>query len=259
MIDTHAHLCDPAFAHDLAAVLRRARAAGVDRVIAVGESLADAKLNIELAAAYPEAVAPAAGLFPTRLDPGEADELCSWMRLHRESLAAVGEVGLDYWKVQEEGEREIQREIFSRFIRLATELDLPLNVHSRSAGRATIEFLLEHGARRVQMHAFDGRAASASPGVEAGYYFSVPPSVVRSPQKQKLVRRLPLSCLLLETDSPVLGADPAARNEPAQAASSLAAIAELKQLDAVEVREAIASNERRLYPRVAGLRARSVR
>ncbi len=259
MIDTHAHLCDAAFADDLAAVLGRAREAGVHRVIAVGESLQDARLNVELAAAYPDLVAPAAGLFPTRLDMDEADELCAWMRRRRESLAAVGEVGLDHWKVKEDGERELQRELFSRFIALATELDLPLNVHSRSAGRATIELLLERGARRVQMHAFDGRAASALPGVEAGFYFSVPPSVVRSAQKQKLVRRLPLSCLLLETDSPVLGVEPGRRNEPAEVARSLAAIAELKQLDLREVEEAIAINERRLYPELDRVTAPSAR
>ncbi|MDH3403405.1 MAG: TatD family hydrolase [Acidobacteriota bacterium] len=259
MIDTHAHLCDPAFSGDLPAVLERARAAGVRRVVAVGESLADARRNLELAAAHPEMVAPAAGLFPTRLDLDEADEICAWIRRHRDRLAAVGEVGLDHWKVRGGQDRELQEEILSRFVQLALEVDLPLNVHSRSAGRATIDFLLARGARRVQMHAFDGRAASALAGVEAGYFFSVPPSVVRSPQKQKLVRRLPLSCLLLETDSPVLGAEPGARNEPAQAIRALRAIAELKGLDPRALREAIAANESRLYPGLDRLTAPSAR
>jgi len=75
----------------------------------------------------------------------------------------------------------------------------------------------------------------------------VPPSVVRSPQKQKLVRRLPLSSLLLETDSPVLGAVAGERNEPAAVVLSVNAIAELKSLSVVEVREAVAENSRRLY------------
>jgi TatD DNase family protein len=168
------------------------------------------------------------------------------IRQKREGLVAIGEVGLDHWKVKEPAERELQREIFTRFVRLSLELDLPLNIHSRSAGRHVVSLLLEEGAQRVQLHAFDGKPASALPAVEAGYFFSIPPSVVRSRQKQKLVRRLPLSCLLLETDSPVLSAVPGERNEPAQVRISLQAIAELKQLPEQQVAEAVTQNTRRL-------------
>ena len=85
------------------------------------------------------------------------------------------------------------------------------------------------------------------PGIEAGFFFSVPPSIERAAQKQKLVRRLPLENLLIETDSPVLGPDPKERNEPANARISLRAIAELKELPIEAVEEAIEENTRRLY------------
>jgi len=160
---------------------------------------------------------------------------------------AIGEVGLDYWIIKEEGDREVQRVVFNGFIQLGKELDLPLNVHSRSAGRHAIAMLLETGATRIQMHAYDGKYSTALPAVEAGFFFSIPPSVVRSEQKQKLVRKLPLSCLLIETDSPVLGAIPHERNEPANALVAVKAIAELKGIKEAAVMEAVTENTRRLY------------
>ena len=247
LTDCHAHLCDGSFSADLEMVLGRARDAGVEAVVAVGETRADAERNLELAELHAGVVCPTAGLYPTHLDAAEAERIADLIRRERSRLTAIGEVGLDRWKVRDESDLALQREIFALFIDLSLEVDLPLNVHSRSAGRHAIEVLRERGAKRVQLHAFDGRAARAEPAVEAGYFFSVPPSIVRSPQKQKLVRRLPLSCLLLETDSPVLGPARDQRNEPANVVVSLKAIAELKGIAEEDVAEAVRENTLRLY------------
>ncbi len=253
LIDTHAHLCDPVFDADRKEVMARAKAAGICGIIAVGENMADAARNLALAQNDP-CIFPGAGLYPTRLDIHEAEEMLGFIREHRERLAAIGEVGLDFWAVSEALNREIQQTIFSGFIDLAAELDLPLNVHSRSAGHWAISLLLSRGAKRVQLHAFDGKAASALPAVEAGYFFSIPPSVVRSPQKQKLVRQLPLSCLLFETDSPVLGPDSGQRNEPKNALLSAEMIGKLKNVGLEEVLETVWKNTQRLYGELKPLR-----
>ena len=246
IVDAHAHLCDPVFDTDRTGVIRRAQAAGVGAIIAVGEDLSDAKRNIELAATHPE-LKPAAGLYPTQLDLNKAKEMISFIRNERNKLVAIGEVGLDYWAIKEESEKEVQREIFISFVHLALELDLPLNVHSRSAGRHAVALLLEHNAKKVQLHAFDGKASAALPAVEAGFFFSIPPSIVRSRQKQKLVKQLPLSCLLVETDSPVLGPSPDERNEPANAVISINTIAEIKNISREEVMETVFDNTCRLF------------
>jgi len=246
LVDTHAHICDADFDQDRDAVLKRAQTAGVTSVICVGENLADADKNLQLARTYPM-LKMAAGLYPTFLDTQQADRMIAFLRDYRSCLVAIGEVGLDYWAVKEDSGKEIQRDIFNRFINASLDLNLPLNVHSRAAGRHALDLLLEKGAIRVQMHAFDGKASAALPGVEAGYYFSIPPSVVRSRQQQKLVRRLPLSCLLVETDSPVLGPDPQARNEPKNLSVSIQAIAQLKEIHEAEVIEAVFENTQRLY------------
>jgi len=246
IVDAHAHLCDPVFDTDRPAVIKRAQAAGVGTIIAVSENLSDAKRNIELATNHPE-LKPAAGLYPTYIDLNKAKAMISFIRNERNKLVSIGEVGLDYWAVKEGSEKELQREIFISFVCLALELDLPLNVHSRSAGHHAIALLLEHNAKKVQLHAFDGKASTALPAVEAGFFFSIPPSIVRSRQKQKLVKQLPLSCLLVETDSPVLGPSPDERNEPANAVISLNAIAEIKNISKDAVMETVFDNTCRLF------------
>ena len=246
LIDTHTHLCDPVFDADRIDVVQRARQAGVVKIIALGETMDDAEKNLRLADEFEE-ILPGAGLYPTCLDLAQAESMVAFIRTHQRRLTAIGEVGLDFRVVEDESAREIQKQIFSMFIDLSKELDLPLNVHSRSAGRHAVAMLLAQGAEKVQLHAFDGKYGNAIPAVEAGYFFSVPPSVVRSRQKQKLVKNLPLSCLLVETDSPVLGPDPGIRNEPENIRIGIDMIARIKQVDPEEVAERVRDNSFRLY------------
>ena len=246
LTDTHAHICDDAFEPDRAEVLERASSVGIKAIIAVGEDMTDAEKNLALSRIFP-ILKPAAGLYPTHLNMNACEAMVAFIRNNRRELIGIGEVGLDFWKIKEEKDRELQKEIFIRFIELAKELDLPLNVHSRSAGRHAVDLLIKNGAKRVQMHAFDGKITAARPAVEAGYLFSIPPSIIRSRQKQKLVKNLPLESLLVETDSPVLGPDAGTRNEPANLNIAIQAIAELKDLPKKEVVRSVTENTRRFY------------
>lgn len=251
LVDVHAHLADEAFEEDLDAVLRRAEQAGIRAVLVVGETLDEAREILELAEQYP-LVKPCAGLYPTHLDPKAAEEMVVFLREHADRLAAVGEVGLDYWTVKTSQDRELQRRILSLQVEAAKELNLTLNVHSRSAGRHAIALLQSLGARQVLLHAFDGKPSAAWEGVEAGYYFSIPPSVLRSPQKQKLVRHIPLERLLLESDAPVLGPDPRRRNEPANIRLVCDYIAQVKGVSPQEVARITTDNARLLFPKALG-------
>ena len=97
------------------------------------------------------------------------------------------------------------------------------------------------------MHAFDGKASTAMPAVEAGYFFSIPPSIVRSRQKQKLVKRLPVESILFETDSPVLAPESNERNEPANLLIALNAVVEIKNLNTTEIKQAAIDNFNRCF------------
>lgn len=248
LFDAHAHMASAEFSGDLSEVLARAEAAGVCGIVAVGETLEEAERTLVLADRY-SLMKPAAGLYPTALDLDAADAVVDFIQRHTAHLVALGEVGLDHWVVKEEVEWKIQEYILGKFVALSNELDLPLNVHSRSAGRHCIAFLRAQGARHVLLHAFDGKAGAAADGVEAGYFFSIPPSVVRSTQKQKLVRSLPLEYLLLETDSPVLGPDASLRNEPMNVMIACQAVADLKGIPVEDVARITTENSRRLFPR----------
>jgi TatD DNase family protein len=246
MIDTHTHLCDPVFDDDRDEVLQSARKDGVVSILTVSETLEDAKKNRALSKRYPMLYS-LAGLYPTHLDFDQLEIMIAFIRENRDRLVGIGEVGLDFWTIKEAARQAIQREIFIRFIQLSEELSLPLNVHSRSAGRHAIELLLKHDAKKVQLHAFDGKASTALPAVEAGFYFSIPPSIVRSRQKQRLVKHLPLCCMLVETDSPVLGPVPGERNEPKNILKVVDAIADIKEITREEVMETTFHNTLRLY------------
>ena len=137
IIDTHTHLCDSVFDADLDQVLERARASGVGSIILVGEDLQDAHRNLELAKQVPM-LKPAAGLYPGILDRGQATALTDFIQENRKDLVAIGEVGLDHWIVKTSEEKALQQSIFRAFIHLSREVDLPLNVHSRSAGRKVV-------------------------------------------------------------------------------------------------------------------------
>lgn len=95
--------------------------------------------------------------------------------------------------------KQLQRQALETFVELSKETNLPLNVHSRSAGRPTIQFLHEKGATKVLMHCFDGSAKVVKEGLKYGYYFSIPSNVVRSPQLRQLIEVVPMNRILLET------------------------------------------------------------
>ena len=253
LVDTHAHLGDSAFDADREAVLQRARRVGVARVVCVAEDLLGSRRALELGRAHPM-LAAAAGLHPDRVVDqdaeqllGEAEAIHALLRSERDRFCAIGEVGLDFWRARTPAQRELQVHQLKAFVALSLELDLPLSVHSRSAGRQCLELLIDAGARRVVLHAFDGRAARARPGVDAGYYFSVPVSVVRSRQKQKLLRQLPVDRLLLESDAPVLGPEPGTRNEPANLTLAVAEIAKLTGRSEAEIDAATTDNALRCF------------
>lgn len=270
-IDCHAHLADAAFAEDVDDVIGRAVANGVRHAVVVSEGVDNFDRIFELQSRHPDFIQPCLGVHPVQqvggpglLVGGESRNRCvqledlevramQSMESAADRLIGVGEVGLDFtphW-CPDEAAREVQKAVLRRQVEFALRHDLTLNCHSRSAGHHLIELLHSLGVHRAHLHAFNGQAKYAKTGAQLGYYFSIPPEVVRDAGKQRLVAALPLDRLLLETDSPVLGPEPTARNEPANAALVCEYIAKAKGLSVEATAAALWENTLKAYPRLA--------
>eukprot|EP01134_Creolimax_fragrantissima_P006058 CFRG6058T1 len=252
LVDCHAHVCDEQFENDLDNVLQQARESGPRAIIAVSETLYECHKSLRISKIYPRLVYACAGMHPEKANLIELPDVIQFIRTHRNQLIGIGECGLDYTpKVlgnNIESVKAIQKEVFNKQAALAVELDLPLNVHSRCAGHHAITALKEAGVKKAVLHAFDGKAKYAlAAATTHGYYFSIPPSIVRSSQKNKLVETLPIENLLLETDSPALGPVPNIRNVPCNAKIACEAIAAIKRLSVEEVSRITTKNAVTLF------------
>lgn len=247
MIDVHCHLDAEEFSNDLDLVIQRAKESGVRAIVTSAIDDRSIMISEVLIAKYRGYVYRTVGLDYTVLDVSLLNNVFSYIEKNKSTIVGIGEVGLDYYVFEDDLRRKIQREFFIKWIDFSKELDLPLVVHSRSAGKYALECLVENNAERVIMHAFDGRASHAKNVISKGYFFSIPPSIVRSEQKQKLVKALPLELLLLESDAPVLAPVKDVRNEPANIRVSAEWIAKLKNVSIDKVIEVTSENSRRIF------------
>ena len=239
MIDTHAHLYDERFSQDLLEVAQRARAAGVVHCIIPGELPRNSEEIRRICALTDGWALPCLGLYPGSFGDEDAYASKDWR--------ALGEVGIDTWSIKDEAGQAYAEKGFNHVLSVAKRMDRPVNVHARNCGKRAIELLMASGCKRVQLHAFEAKYMTIQAGIDAGFFFSIPPNIVRSGQKVKMARQVPISQLLLETDSPYLGPDGSSRNEPANVAIALEAIAKIKELSIRETERTLDENTKRLY------------
>ncbi|MEW6073931.1 MAG: TatD family hydrolase [Planctomycetota bacterium] len=247
--DSHAHLTWRSYGEDLGAVLARARAAGVERVIVPGTDVASSRAALALGAAAP-AVFPAAGIHPHDAAGADAGARAEIEALCRQpECVAVGESGLDYAK--EYSPRRAQLECFCWQLDLARRLDKPIIVHCRDAHADTARIVTEFAGIRGVMHCYAFGPAELAPYLEAGFLISFAGAVTYpgNEENREAARAVPADRLLVETDSPFLApqAHRGRRNEPAYAAEILARIAEVRGEDPVALARFTSANATRLF------------
>ncbi len=241
MIDTHAHLDA---LDDPSAAVARARAAGVERIVAIGSGVASARATLAIAA-QEDGVYPVLGVHPHQAADGEPlDELRA---LAAEHAYAIGEIGLDFFR--DYAPQPDQQRLFETQLLLAADLGLPVVIHTRAAGDDTLR-ALDGFEGTVVLHCFSSPALLPA-ALERGYYVSFAGNVTypKAEELREAARGVPADRILAETDSPYLAPQPVRGrpNEPAHVVHTVAALADTRGEDARELGAMIAANAKRAF------------
>jgi TatD DNase family protein len=270
LTDTHCHLDHHKFNEDRAAVLERARAEGVTRILVPGLDEASSMAALRLAESDPMVYA-AVGFHPTDIDKLTDKSLHKLGELATQKhVVAIGEIGLDYYWVKEADQRARQRAALQLQLKLAQRVNKPIIIHLREAdnadvGEAAKDILAilnewENELRDTNhpllqkpgvFHSFGGNLEIAKEVISRNYYIGItgPVTFKNAPERHALVAELPLERILIETDAPFLTPHPyrGKRNEPAFVGKIADKIAQLHSKDQTEVAEITSANAARLF------------
>ncbi len=253
LIDTHAHLDADPFRGDLPAVLERARAAGVERIVAVATTHASTRAGLDLASRYPD-LHPTAGIHPNNAataEPGDWDAVAELAL--RPEVVGIGETGLDrHW---DDTPFPMQQDYFARHLALSRRTGKPIIIHCREAEADLLPMLRDEFDRNGPlvgvMHSFVGDAAMAGACLAMGLYLSFAGMLTykNAAALRETAATVPHDRLLVETDCPYLAPVPkrGQRNEPAHVVHTAAVLADLHGLTLEEIARRTTANARALF------------
>ena len=261
LTDIHCHLEDSAFNADREDVIARAKRA-LDAVVISLVDPADFEVGFDLVQRHKGFVFATAGLHPglvEKFTDKEIEETLKKVEERGDSIVGIGEMGLDYNWVKKESERERQKNLFIKSIRLAKKLDLSLVVHIRAGEDKkerdpyleAIEILENEGAKRVLLHMF-GAKRLLQRVLDNGWYISTNAIVLTGKEHNRIVRAVPLKRLMLETDSPYLTPEleklkGVKRNEPIFVKYVAERVAKIKEMNFEKVAEATSANAKKFF------------
>lgn len=253
MIDSHVHL-DADQYPDPSSAIKRAFDAGVSAIIVPGIGPASNRRVLELARTYPGVVHAALGFHPERFEHSDDDarEVLEQISRERDSICAVGEVGLPWYgdRANDADVLDRARKHLARFACAAVETDLPLILHAPHARAAeALAIIRDAGVTRAVFHWHKSDEQTTRAIIDAGYFISLTPEVAYRLRDRDLALMLPAGQTLVETDGPwPYGGQFAGRlTEPALIKEVVAAIAHLRCTTFDEIAATTTANARALF------------
>jgi len=255
LVDSHCHLDFPDFATELDAVVARARAAGVGRMVSISTRVRKNSQLVAIAEQFPD-VFCSVGTHPHHVDEETDIDAKTLIALSRhQKIVAIGEAGLDYH--YDTGPRESQAKSFRQHIAAARETGLPLVIHARDCDADMAAILREEtgkGAFKAVLHCFTGGRDLALTAVELGHYVSFTGILTfkNSAALRAIAAELPADRVLVETDSPYLAPVPyrGKRCEPAYVLETAKVLAETRGASLDEIARQTTANFFRLFDKV---------
>jgi TatD DNase family protein len=250
LADSHAHLEMNDFDRDRDEVIRRAENAGVDLIITVGTTLDDCRKAVSIANKYKNVYA-AIGIHPHEVKDIDETTYETLKKLAKmDKVVAFGEIGLDFFRNL--SPRDVQIRRFGEQLELASEIGLPIIIHDRDAHQETLEMLGGwKGKHRGVVHCFSGNYKMAEKCLEMGFFISIPGAITfgKSEKLQDVIRHIPVTDILVETDAPYLTPHPhrGKRNEPAYVIHTAKKVAEIKGLSLEELASVTYQNTRNVF------------
>jgi TatD DNase family protein len=275
LIDTHCHLDFPEFADDLDAVIKRAVAAGVDRMITIGTSLGSSRAGIELANRYPNVYATV-GLHPTSIGENTPEFIEELKQLAQHpKVVGIGECGLDFYRLPDDDKPDIvetafgsitqsgietelridslkaaQAAAFEQQLELAAQLEKPVVIHQRDSWNETLDILKQYSVKAV-LHCFTGGVAELSEVLAMGHHVSFTgiATFKNAADVRAAARVAPADRVMVETDAPYLAPVPhrGKRCEPAYVGLTAEAIAKERGVSFESFAQTTTANAKRFF------------
>ena len=220
-------------------------------IIDSGATLGGNRRTLKLAEEYNGFLFPSLGFHPANAAKSDSvviKQALAEIISNIHNAVALGETGLDFYRLKAETDRIKQIKLFRTFLELAAEYQMPLVIHARDAENKALSLVKEYPSiPHVIFHCFSGENKIAKIILEEGYYISLSTMVCFSEHHQQLAQELPLSQLLTETDSPYLSPFKGFRNEPAFVEETIKTIALIKSIPIHEVASKTTKNARKIF------------
>jgi len=248
IIDAHCHLYYDELANDIDNVLQRAKEAGVTRLVCVGTNIEDSKKCLSITENNDDIFA-SSGVHPHDSKDtveGYTDEIYELMEY--ESMIAIGEIGLDYYRNL--SEPETQKKVFKDQMEVAQDLDKPVIIHNRDADVDALQIISEYSNVVGVAHCFSSSLETAQAFLELGYYISFSGNITyKNSHLPDVVKSIPLDRVMVETDSPYLSPEPerGKSNEPSKIIHTLSKLSEIYELSYEEMAKHTYDNTTELF------------